>query len=54
MSQTTINLVKVSGVCATLYGVIWVAWLVVTATATPGAPDDMSRYRLKVNADPTA
>ena len=35
MDKPTINLVKVSGACAILYGVTWVAWLVVSAAATP-------------------
>ena len=45
---------KLSGVCAILYGVTWVAWLVVSAVATPWDPGDMGPYLLQVNADPTA
>ena len=54
MDETGTNLVKLSGVCAILYGVTWVAWLVVSAVATPWDPGDMGPYLLQVNADPTA
>jgi len=54
MDETATNLVKLTGVCAILYGVTWVAWLVVSAVATPWDPGDMGPYLLQVNADPTA
>lgn len=55
MNKTTINSVKFNEVCAILYGVIWVAALVVNVAATPfGAPDDLGRFLLEVNADRTA
>lgn len=54
MDETATSLVKVSGVCAILYGVIWTAWLVVSAAATPWDPGDMGQYLVQVNADPTA
>ena len=54
MDETGTNLVKLSGVRAILYGVTWVAWLVVSAVATPWDPGDMGPYLLQVNADPTA
>ncbi len=55
MNKTIINLVKVSGMCAILYGVLWVASMVVAAAGTPfGDPDDMGQYLLEVNAAQTA
>ena len=53
--MSNINLVKVSGVCAILSGVIWVAANVVGASATPiEAPGDMGEFLLEVNPDRTA
>ncbi len=54
MDETATNLVKLTGVCAILYGVTWVAWLVISAVATPWDPGDMGPYLLQVNADSTA
>ena len=51
----SMGLIRLSGVCAILYGVIWVVSMVVAAATTPfGDPDDLGKYLLEVNADPTA
>ena len=55
MKITTFNLVKISGVCSILYGVVWLASMVVAAAGTPfGDPDDMGQYLLELNAAQTA
>lgn len=53
--MSNLALFKVSGVCAILYGFIWLASMVVAAAGTPfGNPDDLGKYLLEVNAGQTA
>ena len=50
-----VSLVKVSGLCAVLYGVIWVGAIVIAAAATPFQPaDDQGQFLLQIDANRTA